>query len=244
MYWKINVFRKKHNLEPIDKNGTLSLIPFGVGHNWDARNTQFVNDLLANLEITKTNKTWPEVRVFEFGQFGDFTLRESKVYFKKISPVYTRRFKYNSLHIDDRYGGNSPISLNEEIPRYLSKVSKEFLIYNTIFTKEQFENTIKSSAHLELLVIGNNQIPFDGEFDFRSKTPYRIRRLCLGNLSAFNKDYITLFELILKAINRSSLKYSLKKIGIKGSSIPIEYATEAMKSYGLSHIELVDDYLI
>ena len=45
-------------------------------------------------------------------------------------------------------------------------------------------------------------------------------------------------------ISKSSLKYSLKQIGVKDISIPIEYATEAMNSYGLGHIKLVNEYLL
>jgi hypothetical protein len=116
----------------------------------------------------------------------------------------------------------------------LPNVTREIYIYYCVLSKKCFEDVIKASSKCERLVVKYNTINSYSELDFDGPK-YNISFLGLSHVGKCSKwkENPYRFHNIVKGIENSSLKDSLKKIDIHDCGISIEKAQEYLFFEGL-----------
>ena len=128
---------------------------------------------------------------------------------------------------------------------YLLKLNI-YLLFISIyinFTKDTFEQFMKSCTKAEKLCLTNSKFNFDSELDFSGPT-YKIAYLGFKDSASHSNNWSTKperFGNIVKAIALSGLKESLKTINIQNAGLTIDQVQEMLKTNKIEHINVVQE---
>ena len=158
-------------------------------------------------------------------------------FYRKIISKKVQKFFFGC------YGLSYKCDITVYIDKLLSSISHVkdcFRIQHCLLSKDYFEKILKSSKHVNTLVIDHCFTDSD-VYDFKD-CEYSIKNLYLravGHSSLVNwKDKPKKFEAIVKGLSQTSLKKNLEHLSIYGCQYEIADAKKQIELYGMGHINL------
>ena len=133
----------------------------------------------------------------------------------------------------------------KSITTALSKTINRIYLARFWMDANQFNTVVKASSQCKELIFSLLSLKLNSDLDFSIETSYKLELIDFKNSGLSDRsDWISNsgnFDSIIKAISKSGLKNSLKKIGIKACEIELDYAMDVLNKNGINHVAVTLD---